>query len=90
MKGERILYPCYFNAELRRDQGRRVPRVRGVSNPTLADLERAVKKSGLPYRVEEKHHPAYWMKKEGRLVVEWKESKEVLLKRVAQRMEMRK
>jgi len=89
MKGERILYPCYFNTELRRNQGRRVPRAMGVPNPLLADLERAVKKNGLTCRVEEKHHPAFWMRKEGRLVVEWKESKELLLKRVAQRMERR-
>lgn len=87
MKGERILYPCYFNAELRRDQGRRIPRAMGVQNPSLADLERAVKKNSLTCRVEEKHHPAFWMRKEGRLVVAWRESKEILLKRVAQRME---
>lgn len=90
MKGERVLYPCYFNSDLRRDQGRRIPRAMGVSNPSLAEVERAVKKNGLLCRAEDKHHPAHWMRREGRLIVEWRESKETLLKRVAQRMEKRR
>ena len=76
MKNERILYPCYFNAALMRQEGRRVSRSRAVKEPTLADIEKAAKKSGLTCRPEQKHHPAYWWKKEGRLVVNWDKSKE--------------
>jgi len=46
MKGERILYPCYFNANLMRSQGRRITRSRAVKDPSLADIERAVKRCG--------------------------------------------
>jgi signal recognition particle subunit SRP19 len=87
MKNERILYPCYFNAALMRQEGRRVSRSRAVKEPTLADIEKAAKKSGLTCRPEQKHHPAYWWKKEGRLVVNWDKSKEQLLKTIAARLE---
>lgn len=83
MKGERILYPCYFNAALKRNEGRRVTISGAVREPSLADLERAVKRTGLRFRVEQKHFPARWWMKEGRILVEWSESKEKLLKKVA-------
>ncbi len=87
MKGQRILYPCYFNSSLRRSEGRRVAKSRAVKDPTLADLERALKRSGVPYRVEQKPHPAHWWRREGRLVVQWGQSKEQLLKQVAARLQ---
>jgi signal recognition particle subunit SRP19 len=83
MKGERVLYPCYFNINLKRSEGRRVPRPRSVRDPSLSDLEKAVRKCGLRYRVEQKSHPAFWWKREGRIIVTWGEGKEKLLKRVA-------
>jgi signal recognition particle subunit SRP19 len=88
--GECILYPCYFNAAYSRAEGRRIPRSHGVKAPALTDLERALKKAGIPFRVEDKHHPAHWTRREGRLVVEWKEKKGLLIRKVAQRLEARK
>ncbi len=88
--GECILYPCYFNAAYSRAEGRRVPRSLGVKAPVLTDLERALKKAGIAFRVEDKHHPAYWARREGRLIVVWKEKKELLIRKVAQKMESRK
>jgi len=61
-----------------------------MPDPALADLERAVKRLGLTGRKEEKSHPLYWMKREGRIVVAWEGSKEELLKQVAKKMEKRK
>lgn len=89
MKGERVLYPCYFNVNLQRKEGRRVSRSRGIRNAGLAELEHAAKKAGLSYRIEEKHHPAHWWRREGRIVVVWDGSKELLLKKVAARMEVK-
>jgi signal recognition particle subunit SRP19 len=83
MKGERVLYPCYFNANLKRSEGRRVPRPRSVRDPSLSDLEKAVKKCGVRYRLEQKSHPAFWWKREGRIIVTWGEGKEKLLKKIA-------
>jgi signal recognition particle subunit SRP19 len=90
MKGERILYPCYFDLARRRSEGRRVSRAAAVPDPGLADLERATKKLGLTFRTEAKPHPAHWMKREGRLVVAWNGGKEELIRKVAKKMERKR
>nr|WP_319377213.1 signal recognition particle subunit SRP19/SEC65 family protein [uncultured Methanoregula sp.] len=89
-EGECILYPCYFNAAYSRAEGRRVPRKLGSKAPVLTDLERALRKNGVNYRVEERHHPAHWSRREGCIIAEWTKSKEVLIRRVAEKMEVRK
>ncbi len=86
MADECVLYPCYFNGALKRSEGRRVPLVAGGKAPSLAELERALKRSGLAFRAEDSHHPAHWQRHEGRVVVEWKKSKETLIKKVAQQL----
>ncbi len=90
MKGERILYPCYFNSALKRNEGRRIALSGAVRDPTLMDLERAVKRSGLRFRAEQKHYPSRWWMKEGRVHVQWTESKEKLIKKVAAQFVMGK
>ena len=87
MKGACILYPCYFNAGLERKQGRKVPRSKAVPNPSLADLEVALKKNGIPFKAEPKPHPGHWSRREGRVVVTWDKSKYELLKRVSAKLE---
>ncbi|NMB79100.1 MAG: signal recognition particle protein Srp19 [Methanomicrobiales archaeon] len=89
-KGECVLYPCYFNAAYTRAEGRRVPRSLGSKGPVLTDIERALKKAGVPYRLEEHHHPAHWARREGRAVATWSESKQSLIRKIAQKLEVRK
>jgi signal recognition particle subunit SRP19 len=89
-QGECILYPCYFNAGYSRREGRRVKREAAIKAPAITDLERALKRAGVKYRVEDHHHPAYWARKEGRVVAEWTKEKEELIKKVSQKLEMRK
>jgi signal recognition particle subunit SRP19 len=86
MADECILYPCYFNAALERRQGRKVPRREGAKGPSLPDVERALKRLGIRFRTEDKHHPAHWMRHEGRVIAEWKERKEALVKKVARQL----
>ena len=90
LKGERILYPCYFDATLDRSSGRRVPTSLAVKGPTLQDLERALRRERLRFRAEEKPHPAHWPKRDGRLVVAWEGSKEELLRRVAKGLDVKR
>lgn len=90
MKGECILYPSYFNSVLKRKEGRKVPLSRAIKNPVIADLEKAVKKLGMKYRVEQKHFPAHWIKHEGRLVVVYPSGKGKLLKAISGAMEVKK
>ncbi|MGA2934375.1 MAG: signal recognition particle subunit SRP19/SEC65 family protein [Methanomicrobiales archaeon] len=90
LSGERILYPCYFDATLERASGRRVSRALAVKGPTLQDLERALKRERLGFRAEEKHHPSHRSRREGRLIVTWDGSKEELLRRVAQGLDVKR
>ena len=90
VEGECILYPCYFNASYSRRQGRRDSLSCGAKAPVITDLERALKRAGVTFRIEEHHHPAHWMRHEGRIVAEWKESKEALIKKVSQRLEVKR
>jgi len=71
-------------------EGRRVRKSFGVKAPVITDLERALKRAGVTFRVEDHHHPAHWARKEGRIVAEWAEGKEALIKKVAQKLEVRK
>jgi signal recognition particle subunit SRP19 len=67
-----------------------VARSRGAKAPVISDLERALKRAGVTFRIEEHHHPAHWMRREGRIVAEWHEGKEALIKKVAQRLEVKR
>jgi len=88
--GECILYPCYFDASLGRSSGRRVPATLAVKGATIQDLERALKRERLPFRTEERSHPAHWHKREGRLIVRWEGKKEELLRRVAKALNVKR
>ena len=54
------------------------------------DIERALKKAGYPSRVEEHHHPAHWTRHEGPGHCGMADKKEPLIRKVAQKMEVRK
>ena len=83
MSAERILYPCYFDATLERREGRRVAKNLGVKSPDLPAIEAVLRKMKVPHRVEERHHPARWAEREGRVVAEWEGSKEEVIRKVA-------
>lgn len=87
VEGECILYPCYFNAGYSREEGRRVPRSLAAKAPVVTDIERSLRSLGVKYRVEEHNHPAHWQRHEGRVVAEWTDKKERLIKKVAQKMD---
>jgi len=67
-----------------------VPRNFAVKAPVIGDLERALKRAGVTFRIEDNHHPAHWMRHEGRIVADWQESKGTLIKKVAQRLEVKR
>jgi len=89
-KGERILYPCYFNSTLSREEGRRVPRSLGAKGPSAGDIERALKRLGISNQIEEHQHPAHWSRHEGRVVAIWTGRKEALIKKVSRAMEVKR
>jgi len=89
-KGERILYPCYFNATLSLREGRRVPRSLGSKGANASDIERALKRLGIACHIEEKSHPMQWSRHEGRVIAQWTGKKGLLIKKVAKIMETKR
>lgn len=87
MGTRRILYPCYFNHALTRAEGRRVNSEHALKAPKIQELERAARKVGATNIViEPNSHPAHWFRREGRLVMDWKGSKESLMKKIAKKL----
>jgi len=74
-----ILYPCYFDSELMRSEGRRVSHDTGVAHPEPGDIERILKANRISFTRESKSHPAYWWKHQGRFVIEYPGSKGELI-----------
>ncbi|NIQ06306.1 MAG: hypothetical protein GWO20_11455 [Candidatus Korarchaeota archaeon] len=65
-----LIYPEYFDKNLPRSKGRKVPLSKCVKNPKLRELELAAKKLGLSVQVQKRnHHPANWFRQRGRLFI---------------------
>ncbi|EGG23289.1 signal recognition particle 19 kDa subunit [Cavenderia fasciculata] len=54
-----VVYPQYMNSSLKRDQGRKVPKDKGVKNPMLEEIAKAIAMLGLHPIIEtSKGYPA--------------------------------
>ena len=76
---EMILWTRYFDSRLTRSQGRRVPKIASIPNPTLETLVWAARTSGIRKMRQEPEisHPSRPYSKEGRLVMPPKHALEV-------------
>ncbi|MEM3851797.1 MAG: signal recognition particle subunit SRP19/SEC65 family protein [Methanomassiliicoccales archaeon] len=82
-KGKWILWPSYIDAKLKRKEGRRVNRKTAIEAPTVQMMAEALKKLGYECEVDEgASYPARWYRKEGRVIVDAKEPKSHLLKKL--------
>ncbi len=78
------VWPQYLDKDLTLKQGRKVSKDIAVKEPTLNDIERALKRLGLTYNIEkERAYPGKWYEKSGRILVEWEGTKLELLKEVS-------
>lgn len=82
-----VLWPRYFDRDLSRKDGRRVPEALAVRAPDAAWVEAACRKVGLQVELEEGVRDPYVpYEKTGRVLVRKTEPKEAILQKVAQRM----
>jgi signal recognition particle subunit SRP19 len=86
MEGEKIIYPCYFNEGLTRNEGRRIKKTSAVKNPSTRSILTAAKKLGLEGVVEQKSHPGHWVSNEGRVLIKYDKSKEILIQQIAEKL----
>ena len=79
-----MIWPQYIDKNLTLNEGRKVSKEIAVSEPTLNEIERALKRLGLSYNIQkEKSYPGKWYEKSGRILVEWDKTKLELLKEVS-------
>lgn len=78
------IWPQYINKNLTINEGRKISKEFAVKDPSLNDIERALKRLGLKYSVQkEVSYPGKWYEKSGRILVEWEGTKLELLKEVS-------
>lgn len=83
-----VIYPIYFDKSVSRLSGRRVSRKNAVDKPNLENISKAAKPLGLnPVLEKEVAYPSRNWKKEGRVLVDKKDSKSNILVQIAKRLQ---
>ena len=78
------IWPQYLDKNLSLSEGRKVSKELAVAEPSISDIERALKRLGLQYTIDkERAYPGKWYEKSGRILVEWEGTKLELLKEVS-------
>ena len=78
------IWPQYLDKNLPLSEGRKIAKEYAVSDPSLNDIERALKRLGLQYSIDkEVSYPGKWYEKSGRILVEWDKTKLELLREVS-------
>lgn len=82
-----VLWPQYFDRDLSRDEGRRVPSALAVREPDAQWIEAACRKLGLEAELEDDaRHPSSPYVKSGRVLVAKGTPKEAVIRQVGARM----
>lgn len=86
------VWPQYLDKNLSLNEGRKVSKELTVKEPTIAEIERALKRMGLKYSTQkERSYPGKWYDQSGRILVEWEGKKLELLKEIGLKLkEIRK
>jgi signal recognition particle subunit SRP19 len=82
-----IIWPAYFDSAKTREKGRRVPRSIAVQSPKILEIKEAAEKLGLKHEIAmETGYPKTPWLKTGMILVEKKESKEQVIKKIAKQL----
>ena len=85
-EGKLVLWPCYFDRAEKRPW-RRVPKELAVEAPTAETIARVAAQMHLkPVLEKGVAHPKRWWKAEGRVLIDARGSKTVLLQQIAERL----
>jgi len=83
-----IIWPVYFDKSVSRLNGRKISKKHAVEKPSLDDIKKAAKSLGLNPEVEENaSYPGRFWKKEGRVIVDKKDSKIKILRKIAAKLD---
>ncbi|MCW4047136.1 MAG: signal recognition particle protein Srp19 [Candidatus Bathyarchaeota archaeon] len=82
-----IIWPVYFDQAKSRSEGRRVPKSLAVPSPKIDEVAEAARKLGLEHEVRpDVGYPKTPWLKTGMLLIEKKEPKEQIIKKIAKQL----
>ncbi|DAC72879.1 MAG TPA: signal recognition particle protein Srp19 [Thermoplasmata archaeon] len=82
-----VIYPVYFDRDVSRLRGRKVPQKHAVEKPTLEKIAKAAQSLGLhPVLEKDAFHSSAPWRKEGRILIEKKGPKTKLLLQLSNRL----
>jgi signal recognition particle subunit SRP19 len=82
-----VVYPVYFDKTLAKSEGRKVSFKNAIEKPTIESIAKAAKSLGLnPVIEKESSHPLRHWKKEGRILIDKKDTKIKLLRQISNRL----
>jgi signal recognition particle subunit SRP19 len=86
-----ILWPEYFDSNLSRAAGRRLPRSICIPSPNVEEMFSIAKKIGLsPILEKDKAFPSRWMDRKGRIKVPKKFNKTQTMLMVAEKLKIKR
>ena len=78
------IWPQYLDENLSLSEGRKISKEDCVKEPTINEIEKALKRLGLKYELEkDKAYPGKWYEKSGRALVEWDKTKLELIREIS-------
>ncbi|MBR6993052.1 MAG: signal recognition particle subunit SRP19/SEC65 family protein [Methanobrevibacter sp.] len=78
------IWPQYLNKNLSLKEGRKISKEDAVKDPSMNEIEKALKRLGLSYNIDkERAYPGKWYEKSGRVLVEWEGTKLELIREVS-------
>ncbi len=82
-----VVWPVYFDKTVSRLSGRKIAKKHAVEKPSIEDIAKAAKSLGLNPILEKNYaYPSKHWKKEGRILVDKKDTKSKLLLQIANRL----
>jgi signal recognition particle subunit SRP19 len=82
-----VIWPIYFDKSISRLNGRKIAKKYAIEKPTIEAISKAAKSLGLNPKLEKDcAYPSNHWKKQGRILVDKKESKSKIIKQIANRM----
>jgi len=85
--GKYVIWAVYFDRNVSRRDGRRVPEKLAVENPSIDKIFEITKELGLnPVIEKDARHPSRPWRKDGRILVDKKDKKEKLIRKIAEKL----
>lgn len=85
--GKYVIWTVYFDRNVSRKEGRRVPKKLAVENPSIDKIFQIAKELELnPVIERDARHPSRPWRRDGRVLVDKKDRKEKLIRKIAEKL----